>query len=43
MHLKTAHLPISKKKKKPDVGFLEELDTFKKHVMKMLQTDNQVP
>ena len=40
VHSKTARLPISRK---PDIGFLRELDTFKKHSMKMLQTEYQVP
>ena len=39
MHSKTALLPISRK---PEVGFLRELDTFLKHGIKMLQTDYQV-
>ena len=40
VHSKTARLPISRK---PDVAFLWEFDTFKKHSMKMLQTEYQVP
>ena len=39
VHLKTTRFPISRK---PEVGFLRELDTFYRHGMKMLQTDYQV-
>ena len=39
VHLKSARLPISRK---PEVGFLRELDTFLKHGIKMLQTDYQL-
>ena len=39
VHLKTACLPISRK---PEVGFLRELDIFKSMVLKMLKTDYQV-
>ena len=38
VHLKTARFPISRK---PEVGFLRELDTFLRHSMKMLQNNFQ--